>query len=196
MLLFVNPKGSLWWWGQLLGLAMVVPTGGVSSLDLRWWCQLIDHVATMPSLGWRTQNLKTNRYSYFLYWVRKMIARFCLALRIPVEWCWLKMMMLKLAQPLVHRPDVQVCHIVNIVSKYWFHIVDCHEDFVIFLLFCTWQPDVRCWYHFNPGADSLCRASHAPRPSRIFVKEAYDSPFAEDEGCNRWWVTWSKMCSM
>lgn len=54
----------------------------------------------------------------------------------------------------------------------------------------------RCWYHFNPGADSLCRASHAPRPSRIFVKEAYDSPFAEDEGCNRWWVTWSKMCSM
>lgn len=48
-------------------------------------------------------------------------------------------MMLKLAQPLVHRPDVQLCHIV---SQYWFHIVDCHEDFVIFVLGCTWQPDV------------------------------------------------------
>ena len=182
MLLFVNPKGSLCWWGQLLGLAMVVPT----------YRSCGDHAV----FGMAHPKSETNRYSYFLYWVRKMIARFCLALRIPVEWCWLKMMMLKLAQPLVHRPDVQVCHIVNIVSKYWFHIVDCHEDFVIFLLFCTWQPDVRCWYHFNPGADSLCRASHAPRPSRIFVKEAYDSPFAEDEGCNRWWVTWSKMCSM
>lgn len=154
MLLFVNPKGSLWWWGQLLGLAMVVPTyrscGAHAVFGMAHPKSENKQLATICCTGSAGYFYTDCRYSYLLYWVRKMIARFCLALRIPVEWCWLKMMMLKLAQPLVHRPDVQVCHIVNIVSQYWFHIVDCHEDFVIFVLVCTWQPDVdttssRCW---------------------------------------------------
>ena len=144
-----------------------------------------------------------------------MITRFCLALRIPVEWCRLKMMMLSLAQPLVHRPDVQIYVTILIAIKtlYFCTTVDgrnpanqlrlvvyptiyraCYIPGGFFIFLPSTVPLVLgsvaiCWYHF-PGVDSLCSAPHAPQPSRIFVKEAYASPFADDEGCNRWWVAW------
>ncbi len=118
------------------------------------------------------------------------------------------MMMLSLAQPLVHKPDVQIYVTILIAMKtsYFCTTVDgrnpanqlrlvvyptiyraCYipggAGFLPSTVFCAWQ----CCYMLIPlpGVDSLCSAPHAPQPSRIFVKEAYTSPFADDEGCNR-----------